>query len=74
MNLRNIIFMLIAIIIMIVFFFYFGSGAMINGRMSGNGWMGVNNATWIPTVIILVFGVLLGLVLFRNKKKKKDLF
>ena len=69
--------LIIAFVVVVVLFLVFGGGAMSgsfmgggmmgggtigDGRVGGFGWM------WIPTVITLGVGVLLGWVIFGKKK------
>ena len=41
-----------------------GSGMMGNGWLGGSGWMGGISWMWVPTLLTLGLGVLLGWVLF----------
>jgi hypothetical protein len=71
MNTTNKTVLIIAFIIVIVLFLLFGSGAMTGttwgGGMMGNGMMGGISWMWIPTVIILGIGILLGWAIFGKK-------
>ena len=72
----------IAFIVVVVLFLLFGVGAMTNsgfmgtgwgGGMMGSGWMGGSASTggiswmWIPTLLTLGLGVLLGWAIFGKK-------
>jgi hypothetical protein len=72
MNATNKTVLLVAFIVVIVLFLFFGSGAMTGatwgGGMMGNGMMGGISWMWIPTVIILGIGILLGWAIFGKNK------
>lgn len=64
-------FIVIAVIVIImIFIYFFGSGAM-DGGMDGmnynNSWMSGHNWVWIPSIVTLLAGVLIGWLLFRKK-------
>jgi hypothetical protein len=44
-----------------------GNGMMGNGWMGGSGWMGGFSWMWIPTLLTLGLGILLGWVLFGKR-------
>ncbi len=44
-----------------------GNGMMGNGWIGGSGWMGGISWMWIPTLLTLGFGVLLGWAIFGKK-------
>ena len=71
MNKINNRYLVIALIVLVVFFLYFGSGAMMDnggsGMMNQNGWMGGHSWRWYPTIVTLLFGVLIGWLLFKKK-------
>ena len=64
--------LVIAFVVVIVLFLIFGGGAMtgsmMSGGMMGHGWIGGFSWMWIPTVLTLCLGVLLGWVIFGKKK------
>ncbi len=68
MNEKNKTGLVIAFIVVMGLFLLFGgvtmSGANMNSDMMGNGWgngsMGGLNWTWIPTLLTLGLGILLG--------------
>ena len=63
--------LVIAFVVVVVLFLIFGGGAMtgsmMGGGMMGRGWMGGVNWMWIPTLLTLGLGVLLGWVIFGKK-------
>lgn len=71
MNATNKTTLIIAFVVVIVLFLLFGGGAMtganISGGMMGNGVMGGISWMWIPTLLILGLGILLGWAIFREK-------
>jgi len=71
MNTNNKTFLVIAFVIVIVLLLLFGGGAMTGARlgsgMMGSGMMGGISWMWIPTVIILAIGILLGWAIFGKK-------
>jgi len=72
MNKINNRFLIIVFIVLVVLFVYFVSGTITDGGMNGmmneNGWMGSNSWGPFPAVFTLVLVVLIGWLLFRNKK------
>jgi hypothetical protein len=54
-----------------VLFLFFGGGAItgvtLSGDMLGSGMMGAINWMWIPALISLCIGILLGRVIFGKK-------
>ena len=63
--------LVLAFVVVIVLFLIFGGGAMtgsMGGGMMGGGWMGGYSWMWIPTVLTLGLGVLLGWAIFGKKK------
>jgi hypothetical protein len=63
--------LIIAFVVVVVLFLIFGGGAMtgsmMSGGMMGHGWMGGVSWMWIPTLLTLCLGVLLGWVIFGKK-------
>jgi hypothetical protein len=63
--------LVIAFVVVVVLFVIFGGGAMtgsmMSGGMMGHGWIGGFSWMWIPTLLILGLGVLLGWVVFGKK-------
>jgi hypothetical protein len=59
--------LVILFVVVIVLFVIFGGGAMMSGGMMGHGWIGGMSWMWIPTLLTLVLGVLLGWVIFGKK-------
>jgi hypothetical protein len=72
----------IAFAVVAILFLLFGTGAMtgtmmntgwmgmrwtVGNGMMGNGWMGGISWMWIPTLVTLGLGVLLGWILFAKK-------
>ena len=64
--------LVIAFVVVVVLFLIFGggamSGSMMNGGMMGQGWTGGFGWMWIPTLLTLGCGVLLGWIIFGKKK------
>jgi len=64
--------LVIAFAIAVVLLLLFGGGAMtgtmMSGGMMGGGHMGGVSWMWIPTLLVLGLGVLLGWVIFGQKK------
>ena len=59
-----------AFVVVVVLFLIFGGGAMtgsMGGGMMGQGWMGGYSWMWIPTLLTLCLGVLLGWAIFGKK-------
>lgn len=60
-----------AFIVVIVLFLLFGGGAMtgatMSGGMMGSGMMGGISWMWIPTLLTLGIGILLGWAIFGRK-------
>jgi len=71
MNVTNKTGSVIAFGIVVVLFLLFGAGAMtgttMTGGMMGTGYMGGISWMWLPTVLTLGVGILLGWAIFRNK-------
>jgi len=72
MNGTNRTTLVIAFVIVIVLFLLFGggamTGAMMSGGMMGSGRMGGISWMWIPTLLTLSLGVLLGWAIFGKKE------
>ena len=60
--------LVIAFVAVVVLFLVFGGGTMMNGGMMGQRWTGGFGWMWIPTLLMLGFGILLGWVIFGRKK------
>ena len=60
--------LVIAFVVVVVLFLIFGGGTMMNGGMMGQGRIGGFGWMWIPTLLMLGFGILLGWVIFGRKK------
>ncbi|MCY7388761.1 MAG: hypothetical protein LH481_11985 [Burkholderiales bacterium] len=64
--------LVIAFAIAVVLLLMFGGGAMtgtmMSGGMMGDGHVGGFGWMWIPTLLVLGLGVLLGWVIFGQKK------
>jgi hypothetical protein len=62
----------IAFVVVLVLFLIFGGGAMtgsmMNGGMMGQGYIGGISWMWIPTLLTLAAGVLLGWAIFGKKR------
>jgi hypothetical protein len=58
-------------LITVLLFLFLGSGGMMkgvmNGKMSGNGWLGSNSWWWFSTLVILVWGVCIGWLFYRRR-------
>ena len=71
MNETNKTGLIIAFVVVVVLFLLFGGGAMtgvtMNGGMMGSGSRGGINWMWIPTVITLGIGMLLGWAILGKK-------
>ncbi len=71
MNVTNKTGSVIAFGLVVVLFLLFGAGAMtgttMTGGMTGTGNMGGISWMWLPTVLTLGIGILLGWAIFRNK-------
>jgi len=63
--------LIIAFVVVVVLFLLFGGGAMtgtvMNGGMMGSGYMGGISWMWIPALLTLGLGVLLGWLIFSRK-------
>lgn len=63
--------LIIMLTVLVVLFLYFGNGLFMDsgmfGRMNENGSMGGNNWKWFPAIGTLLFGVLIGWLLFKKK-------
>jgi len=63
--------LVVAFIVVVVLFLLFGGGAMtgatMSGGMMGGGMMGGINWMWIPTLLTLGIGILLGWAIFGRK-------
>ena len=63
--------LVIAFVVVVVLFLIFGgmmSGSMMSGGMMGHGWIaGGFSWMWIPTLLTLGLGVLLGWLIFAKK-------
>ena len=64
--------LIIALVVVVVLFLFFGGGAMtgsmLGGGMMGQGWInGGFSWMWIPTLLTLALGVLLGWAAFGKK-------
>ena len=60
--------LVIAFVVVVVLFLIFGGGTMMNGGMMGQGRIGGFGWMWIPTLLMLGFGILLGWVIFGRKQ------
>ena len=62
--------LVIAFVVVVVLFLIFGGGAMtgsmMSGGMMGHGWGGFS-WMWIPTLLTLALGVVLGWAIFAKK-------
>ena len=71
MNATNKTVLIIAFVVVVVLFLLFGGGAMtgatLSGGMMGSGRMGGISWMWIPTLITLGIGILLGWAVFGKK-------
>ena len=72
MNTKNNKYLLVAFVVVIVLFLFFGgwglSGGMMSGGMNGSGWMGRRSWMWVPTLITLFLGIVLGWAFFKKKE------
>lgn len=63
--------LIVAFIVVVILFVLFGgammTGATMSGGMMGGGMMGGISWMWIPTLLTLGLGILLGWVLFGKK-------
>jgi hypothetical protein len=63
--------LVVAFIVVVVLLLLFGGGAMtgatMSGGMMGSGMMGGINWMWIPTLLTLGIGILLGWAIFGRK-------
>ena len=59
--------LVIAFVVVIVLFLLFGGGTMTGAMMSG-GMMGGISWMWIPTLLTVGLGILLGWVIFGKKE------
>jgi hypothetical protein len=64
--------LVIAFAVVVVLFLLFGGGAMTGGMMNsgmhGSGWMGERSWMWIPALLTLSLGVVLGWIIFKKKE------
>ena len=71
MNATNKTALIIALVVVVVLFLLFGGGAMtgatMSGGMMGSGMMGGISWMWIPTLLTLGIGILLGWAIFAKK-------
>jgi hypothetical protein len=71
MNTTNKTFLVIAFVIVVLLFLVLGGGTMtgawLGGGMLGGGMMGSISWMWIPTVIVLIIGIILGWAIFGKK-------
>ena len=71
MNETNKTGLVIALVVVVVLFLLFGGGAMsgatMSGGMMGSGMMGGISWMWIPTLLTLGIGILLGWAVFGKK-------
>ena len=80
MNTKNNTPLVIAFVVVIVLFLLFGGGAMtggmmnsginngMNGGMHGSGWLSERSWMWVPALITLGLGVVLGWAIFKKKE------
>jgi len=63
--------LIIAFVVVVVLFLLFGGGAMtgatMSGGMMGSGMMGGVSWMWVPTLLTLGIGILLGWAIFGKK-------
>jgi hypothetical protein len=63
--------LIIALVVVVVLFLIFGGGAMtgsMGGGMMGHGWInGGFSWMWVPTLLTLGLGILLGGLIFAKK-------
>ena len=71
MNTNNKTILVIAFVVVVVLFLLFGGGAMtgatFSGGMMGSGMVGGFSWMWIPALITLGIGILLGWAIFGKK-------
>ena len=71
MNATNNIGLIISFVVVVLLFLLFGGGAMtgasLNGGMMGNGMVGGFSWMWIPTLLTLGAGILLGWAVIGKK-------
>ncbi len=65
--------LVVAFVVVVVLFVFFGFWGMTGGMMhddgmDGSGSMGVRSWIWTPTLLTLVFGVVLGWFIFKKKE------
>lgn len=64
--------LVIAFVVVVVLFLVFGygsmGGSMMNGGLMGQGWNGGFGWMWIPTLLTLGLGIVLGWIIFAKKK------
>ena len=74
MNAPNKTALVIAFVVVVVLFLLFGVGAMtggtLSGGMMGSGMMGGISWMWIPTLLTLGIGILLGWAIFGKKASR----
>jgi len=63
--------LVVAFVVVVVLFLIFGggtmTGSMMSGGMMGQGWIGGFSWMWIPTLLTLALGLLLGWMIFAKK-------
>jgi hypothetical protein len=71
MNTANKTALVIAFVVVVVLFLLFGGGAMTgtarSGGMMGSGMMGGTSWMWIPALLTLGIGIVVGLAIFGKK-------
>ena len=71
MNATNNTALVIAFVVVLVLVLLFGGGAMtgatMSGGMMGSGRMGGTSWMWIPTLLTLGIGILLGWAIFKKQ-------
>ena len=71
MNATNKTVLVVAFVVVVVLLLLFGGGAMtgatMSGGMMGSGMMGGISWMWIPTLLTLGIGILLGWAIFAKK-------
>ena len=71
MNATNKTVLVVAFVVVVVLLLLFGGGAMtgatMSGGMMGSGMMGGISWMWIPTLLTLGIGILLGWAIFGTK-------
>ncbi len=64
--------LMLVLAVVVLLFLLFGGGAMnnsmMNGGMMGQRWSGGFNWMWIPSFLTLGFGILLGWMIFGQKR------